>query len=446
MKKLTKITLILCAIILFITNVVLATEDSDLFPNQNVVLDGTQDMVNSEQNEENGIMPISEEIPEEWLRSTSLEGNFVPNDGDMFLAEESIEINQRVYGDLYLFGKNVEINSEDIDGNIFVIGEKIKISGQISSYIIALGDSIEISGTASGIYAISNSFTLTEGSQVIRDLKIISDEINIDGIVNRNVSVISENINMGINSAIYGKLLYDGNLKGNKNAIFGETVKYEIENDEEKDIQKRDENKELFSNIKDILLKCITALIFIAIISLITKNEKPQLEEMKIEDYIKDIFIGLGILVAIPILAVILFFTIIGIPFAIIGIMIYAIFVYLAKPFLCYEIARVLLKDSNSKAKTICGAVLVFFIIEILGCINIIGGLINVCAKLLGIAIELKFLSNKKDLKDKKENIEKVEDKKEEVIEVKQENKEEIKKELSNEEKETEEENKKEEN
>ncbi len=447
MKKVTKIVVILAIAILFASNMAFAIEN----PNLNIVFDQTalEELQNSEDQDaslidiENGIMPISEDalengeenpIPEEWLRDVETEDDLEPQVGDMFKTEENLKIEKTVYGDVFVIAKSLEITSDAvIDGNVFIIAEDLKISGTVYSYVYAVANNIEVSGTVNGMYAVAkNKITIAEGAEVYKDLKIAGKDIDINGVVDRNILTMSENINIGENSAIYGKLTYSGNLEGNKDAIYGETVKYEISNGEEKE---EPSTKEIIiADIIDVAVKAVIALIFIALIVGISKSNKSKFDTMKPIDYIKDLFIGLLFIIIVPIVSIILMFTLIGLPFALIILALYVIVLYLALTFLSFEIAKAILKESNSKVNIIGVALLVYIGLEILSLIPGCGGLIRFLAILLGISAELKiFKKNKeeKTLEVVKVTESKVEEKKE--LEDKTENKEEVKEESKDE-------------
>lgn len=464
MKKITKIVVILAIAILFVSNMAFAVETPDL----NIVFDQTalEELQNSDDqdasliNTENGIMPISEDalengeenpIPEEWLRDVDETDEDDEDDdfddfeideseqyiGDMFKTEENLEIEKDVYGDVFVIAKSLEITSDVIiDGNVFVIAEDLKISGTVYSYVYALANNIEVTGTVNGMYALAkNKITISEDAEVIRDLKLAGEEININGMVDRNVLIASENINLGEGSVIYGQFTYSGNLNGNTDGIYGETVKYEITDGEEKEEPTAKEI--IIADIMDVVIKAIIALIFIALIVGISKSNKSKFDSMKPIDYVKDLLIGISFIIVVPVVAIILMFTLIGIPFALIILAIYIVILYLALTFLSFEIAKAILKESNSKLKTIGVALLVYIGLEILSLIPVCGGIIGFLATLLGVSAELKIFKKNKAEKAPEvvKEVQKVESKTEEKkeIEDKAENKEEVKEESKDE-------------
>ena len=455
MKKVTKSVVILAIAILFASNMAFAVET----PNLNIVFDQTalEELKNSEDQDaslidtENGIMPISEDalengeenpIPEEWLRDvdeTDEDDDFEIDEseqyfGDMFKTEENLKIEQDVDGDVFVIAKSLEITSDAvIDGNVFIIAEDLKISGTVYSYVYAVANNIEVTGIVNGMYAVAkNKITISEDAEIIKDLKLVGEEININGMVERNVLIASGNVNLGEGSTIYGKFTYSGILNGNTEGIYGETIKYEITDGEEK--EEPTVKEIIIADIIDVVIKAIIALIFIALIVGISKSNKSKFDNMKPIDYVKDLLIGISFVIVVPIVAIILMFTLIGIPFALIILAIYIVILYLALTFLSFEIAKAILKESNSKLKTIGVAVLVYIGLEILSLIPVCGGIIGFFATLLGISAELKIF--KKNKEEKAPEVVKVteikaEEKKE--LEDKTENKEEVKEESKDE-------------
>lgn len=162
--------------------------------------------------ENNDIMPISED-------SNSITNNNTNNQTqnyksqDLYLFENSVTIDYVVDGNAFIFANDVTISSQ-IAGDVFVFARNITIdeNSAISGNLFAVADSIEIQGIVYDIYSMSNSLTINNG-YVYRDLKSITNDLNLYGTIGRNAFVTASSISFAnsdnsLSGMIYGDFNY----------------------------------------------------------------------------------------------------------------------------------------------------------------------------------------------------------------------------------------------
>lgn len=383
----TKKKFVICLImfILLISNISFATDLRTIDVGNTV---SEVENSNIETELEDGIMPISEN--EEITEYTQ---------GDVCKIDKQATISDLTYGDLYIISEKAIISSDKIEGNAFIIADEVEISGNISGYAYIIADKIKISGSITGAYIIADDVEIDESASILTDIKAISKEFNLSGIIYRNLSIISNNITIERNSSnlnIFGSLNYAGNLNADEELIMGEIIKYELP---EKQVNPKAETIEKITNF---VTKMITSLVIIALIIYIF-NDKCKYKDIGATEYIKDIVLGFLLLILVPIIAIGVMFTIIGIPIAMLAILFYCLALYIALPVSSIKIANIILKqNSDSKVKKTLVAFVVSIVFEVLTYVPVIGGIIRFLAILLGFEIILKtiFIKNKKNDKE----------------------------------------------
>jgi len=284
-----------------------------------------------------------------------------------FSAAEELTLRENITEDVYFAGANAFI-SGDVSGDILGAGGNVTVSGNADTDLMIVGGTIQTSGEvgddlriAGGNLTIGNSVkgdalvaggrvfispdmdikgdAFFAGGQVIvngnigGDLEAYGGEIRIEGTILGNVKIWGEKVVIGKNAKISGNLSY----KSPKEATIEEgslvvgSVNYET-------IQKGDyaeKGKSVLGWIFGVgffvklLMVLATALVFLFVFKNLTK----EYVETGLGSFWKEAGIGFLVLVATPIAAIILLITVLGIPFAILGILSYVIMIVVAKIF-----------------------------------------------------------------------------------------------------------------
>ncbi|OGF29138.1 hypothetical protein A2531_06680 [Candidatus Falkowbacteria bacterium RIFOXYD2_FULL_34_120] len=256
-------------------------------------------------------------------------------DGDVIcLAGESLKINGTVTGDVIAGASLVDINGE-IGGSVRVVGEMININGDVIR----------------GVQALASSVSFGESSNVGMDVLLVSASSNIDGDIAGSVHGYSAKVNIfgdvggdiklrmdarvknskdtGFTPLIIqdsanigGNVYYISSIKGfiSEKASIGGEVGHTFYNKKRNDVFS-------FGNIVSLFAWMIIGLIIISLvkkdIKKLTKNNKTAWWKL----------VGIGILVMFitPVVCVLVLFTVIGIPAALISFILWIIVIYLAK-------------------------------------------------------------------------------------------------------------------
>ncbi|MDD3285600.1 MAG: polymer-forming cytoskeletal protein [Patescibacteria group bacterium] len=331
-------------------------------------------------------------------------------DGNLYAASNNITIDGEIKGDLIAAAQTITVNGR-LDGDLIAAAQTITVNGEINGSVRLAGNSAQINGTvARNLNFIGNALNVEKNAKIGWDLMSGANSINIAGLISGNVYGKGDNIilsgNVGKNlefiggknaglslspeSSIGGNLSYSENIKTLKKD--GAQISGQIKLIKNKE---RETNKNyFFSLIYKILAAIIVGLIIIfpgrkiveALYGATRKNPGASLGW------------GLLALLAIPALSLILIFTVIGIPLALLSILGWLLALYLGKVtsaiFIGKEVQKLLKKY---KEKSLLAPLLIGVTISwLLFSIPFIGWLISLGASCLGLGSLIVYLKIRK--------------------------------------------------
>lgn len=236
-------------------------------------------------------------------------------EGDLIAAAAELALTGRVQGDIRVLAGDVLIEGE-IDRNASMLGSRIiqYKDSTISGSIHAFSRELEIRGIVGG------------------DIRGANENTIISGTVKGSILLHTSNITITPDAMIEGDLVY---ISETEQSISPQQVKGKIEHRYPKGAS-RDFADQIQSTIKTatVISKIGFLLSYmLAGILLILLFKKPYDRASLIIQERPWYSIGLGVslLICVPIVAVILMITIIGIPFGLIGLALYGILLYTAK-------------------------------------------------------------------------------------------------------------------
>lgn len=326
---------------------------------------------------------------------------------DVFLFEDNASIENDVNGNIYAVGENINISSKNIDGDVFVLGEEVTINSNVTGNVFVLANNLNISGTMRDVLVLTENINLKENT-TCRDFKVIGSNINVEGIVNRDLYAASGDVNLSGTGKVGGTL-----STVNDNLINKENVnEIQIIEDAFADFENIDDQLGFFAEnmAKAIIVLLFIAsemigLLIIAFIVIFTSKNQINTSELK-EHGIKDTLYGLLYYIIVIIISIILMFTIIGIPLSIfILFVLWFVCAKLAIPVASIQFTKAILKQENkSKVLVWFVAFLIFTLIQATIFIQI-GGLVKGIVALYGFGYMIRSILRK----NKKEAIEQVE-------------------------------------
>lgn len=341
-------------------------------------------------------------------------------DGNVFIAANKFVLDPtcEINGDLYICANEIILSQNAvITGNVFAVGNKLSLNSKIET---------------GSLYATVKNFDMQYYGFIFRDLHVSAETATIGGIVYRN-SFISANTlttsstfsNKGdFNVTSASEVNFSGEVKGNaninsKNVAFnskdnnGKSVNCKIYGDlnysSNKEIQIEDkiilgtvnyseykeESNNFLSSLWSYLLKLITSLVYVILMYLFISKFMPKyIDKLSSFKIFSSIVLGIGILILVPILAILLFMTHIGSLLGLLLAILYVLMLLIAKPIFIISVTNLIKNKKFNNVKGIFLVVALTIVLSLIDLIPFVGFIISLLVMLCGLGIFLKSLKN----------------------------------------------------
>lgn len=332
MKKAIKISLLFLIIFLMCTSICLA---NDVAP------------ISSEANPE----VTSQENSEDTLEAPS--NQFTITNNDVYLiSEENIVMSELVNGNTFIIGKDVTVTGQ-VAGDLYVIAQNLTIdsSAVIYNNIFALANEMTVKGEVNDVYAVANTFNLDASAYIGRDLKLLSENVSLSGIIMKNAYISSKAINFGSENTAYiirGNLHYSSANEAAipENAVMGEVKFNQLE-----------ENVESVGNVvSQYVISFLNVILLAAVVILLSTFVTPNFANKATYCMAKRPFstTGIGILsfIFIPIVCIVLLFFGVSVYLSLALITLYALVLSITISILGIAIGNYFADKFKEKTKT----------------------------------------------------------------------------------------------
>lgn len=334
---------------------------------------------------------------------------------NIYTGGNVVSINANVKKGLHASGNTINLNA-NVEGNFLVGGGTIIVKGNVGGTMYAGGGSIIIEGAiADDLFVAGGDIILTESSSVGGDLivgagtivingpiggdiRLRGGEVIINSKVGGNVDIKIEKLELGDNAEIAGNFKY--------------ASKEEIEIDESKVLgeitfeQIKTVKAGLFGNLKmliglitiALLLKFLSAIAIGLIFVYLLKKFTKDIVKNSLQKFWPNLGLGLASLILIPIVAIILAISIIGLWLAGLIMVLYCLLLLLSSVFAGIILGTWLIKVLAKKKEYVIDwkAVLVgVIVIKIIILIPFIGWLAKLIFLLMSLGALMRWLYRK---------------------------------------------------
>lgn len=312
-------------------------------------------------------------------------------DGDLFAAGGSVLVSGDVKADLFAGGGNINILS-DVGDDVRVGGGTVVIEGKVGGDLFVGGGQVTIGGAGiKGDVAIGGG-TVRIDAPIGGKLYLGGGTVYINSPITGDVQIEADKLTLGSSAIITGNLTYtattemvkeDGAVVNGKVSFAPRVVKTPSPN----------ALAALFPLF--LLYKFLTLFICALIVGLTFRKWSKQIVVSATDRALLELGKGVLIMVAMPIVSILLFFTLVGVPFGIFGLLSFAVLMlvsWLVAPIILGSVAYkyIAKKDLEVNWKTILLGVILS---SILGLIPLIGWIVQMLLMFitLGAVVELKM-------------------------------------------------------
>ncbi len=345
---------------------------------------------------EDGSVTNCEDVPSDAPAEVSKK---LEKESDEYYFGAATNINSEVEVDHSLFLAGSEVSSKDsVSGIGFLAGNIVEALGSYD-YGLFAGNSVKIGGEVYGdLFAAGNAVEIDEGALIDRDVYAVGNTVNLAANLNGNVFVagnrlVLENITINGNlsadfdqivvkgkSSISGTFEYndDATLIGLENLSFKEKKVYSNPS------VKFDFGKTILNKFVSII--SVLVLTFVAL-AVFPKFATKLLKDFATKDVFKNVLIGLGLLLLVPIAAIFVLISVVGFPVGLVAILAYILLIVFSTPVSGLVLGDVLAKNLFKKEKmnVYLKALLGVVLIELLALIPYLGGLVSLASLLFGM-------------------------------------------------------------
>ncbi len=258
-----------------------------------------------------------------------------PINGDAFVAGANLTIAGQIAEDLTVAGANVFVNAP-VGGDMRAVGSSVYVNNDVAGEAMLAGAYVVLAEQATvhnGLY--SGAAKLAILGNVIGDLKASADEVEISGYIQGDVEITAERLVINKNAEISGNLVYKSPevaVIAEGAIIGGEIIYEEIES---VGYQK----KEAWAGILAaaflgfFLLKLLMSLVLGLVLFFIFRKKLNTMVRHSMDNFWMELIRGFVVMIVVPIVAIILLVSVLGLPLGILLGLFYASLLILASPF-----------------------------------------------------------------------------------------------------------------
>lgn len=233
--------------------------------------------------------------------------------GDVYCAGSTIDILGRVDGDILCAGQDITVDGQ-VDGSVRLAGQAITIGGQIKGGLsaaganVSTGNNLRLSGDA---VFLASSVALD--GKLERDVMTAGSLVRLDGVVKRDFNLQGESLQIKERGQIKGDLDYTSSqsLDVDKRQIGG-AVRHH---------KPSDKLKYSRSSIETVIASILLMIGAVVLYPLLVPQLAKKISQTGQKDMLYTVLIGVSALFGLPILAILVMFTGVGLPLGIVALL-----------------------------------------------------------------------------------------------------------------------------
>ncbi len=240
--------------------------------------------------------------------------------GDLIVAAGVVEVSGQVQGDVLFAGGRIEITGR-VDGSVRGFGGTVEIKGTVGRNVTFCGNELRLErdGRVLGSVIVAGETFFQEAS-VERDILVGATRHELRGRIGGNALVAGEELSIGRDAEILGTVTFYGKTEPEVSPEARLSSEVTFESVEELD----DDDG---SGVISFMLKWAAAFLFGAVLVILAPRFRAAVAE-NISPYGWAMLVGALALLAIPVTAIVVLLTVVGIPIAMALLFIYVVSVY----------------------------------------------------------------------------------------------------------------------
>jgi hypothetical protein len=280
---------------------------------------------------------------EEHTGTTVLIGPGQTVNDDVFAAGNDITVAGHITGDLYAFGQTVTLTSGSrVDGDIIGAAQTVTIDGTVGDSVRAAAQLVQIQPDAHiGGGLVTAAQNTTMGGVVARGLATASQQLQISGQVGKEVRAGVATLTILPSAKIAGDLIYSSSAQSSiPQGTVGGEVHYIAPTQQTTQAPANGSGLGHLFGFLWFVGNVIAGLLLVSLVPRLRDASRVEILGRPLATF----GVGLVTLVVLPIVAILLLITVIGIPLSLIGIGGYIAFLYLGWLLTGYALGYLILR------------------------------------------------------------------------------------------------------
>lgn len=318
-------------------------------------------------------------------------------DDTLIVRGETVLIEGTITGDVIAFGEEINVTGS-IRGNLFTFAEIVKVRGDVGGLVLGAANTYTLSTSSVGgdLWLAGENIEVGGDVRIGRNVAIASDNVSVGADVGRDLFAYAETVdmsgNLGGNLEAFSqrlRLLGDAHIVGNVRFRGNEAELFradEVRVDGDVEFLARPEEKNRYATVEFYLWQ-IAQLIAAFLFGLAMLWLVPALRGLSIGaglEGLKSAGIGIVALVSVPIIAVLVAITLIGLPFTFLALVAWLLGIYLATIVVGASIGQMLVSNSDSMPLTLLAGLATVMVVVNL---PVIGGIIGFIFTIIGLGM-----------------------------------------------------------
>jgi cytoskeletal protein CcmA (bactofilin family) len=319
-----------------------------------------------------GANDVHAQSAEDEKYQTVIQGD---SDSSIFKAGQSVQITGTVNGDVYVAGQDVII-SGDVKGDVLGAAQTLTVSGKVEGNIRVAAQTTVISGTINGsVSNASQTFVLNNSGSIKKDAVIFAQSATIDGTSSRDVFSYSQNL--VLNGTISRNLTYDSDtsfVRSSSSVINGSIFKKQVVN---KHTSSKVATSTIVSGIIGTIIYAVIAFVIIMLVAgLLIPKWLENVTDRAFPMPWKAALVGLVTNIVTPVILGCIFITIIGVPLALLFLLVWAFILVMSFTYGAYYIGRLIFRNNKNRLLNSVTGGVILSVLLIIPIVNIISWIV----------------------------------------------------------------------
>ncbi len=301
--------------------------------------------------------------------------------GDLLAFARDVEVRGTVKGDLVSCGQRVEV-SGTVEGHIYILSHSLDLEGQVGHSVYGLVQSLHIDDrgrVGDGILVGAGDASI-EG-EVKRSVNIFTNNGDVSGNVGRDLTMAGNSLTLTNTARVGGNLTVRVHRLNEVHIADGATIAGK------RDIQVR-VRESRFARPRFYFYQAVwvAGAMLVGWLGLLLAPSFFQATTQLVRSGWRSLGLGFAILAGVPVTILFAAITLVGFPVAFMLFALYLAAIYLAKIWVGAFLGRMLLKPSGgTKGDWLLGLLVGLLILNIVGFIPFVGGLIRLVVVCVGL-------------------------------------------------------------